>query len=379
MSTIKPIAIYLPQFHPIPENDAWWGKGFTEWTNVTKAKPFFEGHYQPHLPADLGFYDLRLKEARFAQEALAKEYGIYGFCYYHYWFNGKLLLEKPLEEKLKNNEEDLPFMICWANENWTKVWDGSENEVIMEQVYSEDNYRKHIEYLLPFFLDERYIKIEGRPVFAIYRTTKIPDLDNFIKTFNKALEPYNTTIYFIRFETFNEEGSKYMSNGIDAALDFQPHSAGHYYSRKLQLKNIKEIAEFKYPSISRKITNRLGITKAVPKPQPINFSNTIIKYRDLAEADLENFVEKNSYPIFPCVCVGFDNTPRKDVNYTILTENNPDDFAYWMKEKIKISNSKKNKPEFLFINAWNEWAEGNHLEPDQKWGVEFLKKVKDLD
>ena len=178
---IKPIAIYLPQFHPIPENDEWWGKGFTEWTNVTKAQPRFEEHYQPHLPADMGFYDLRLDEARIAQEALAKAYGIYGFCYYHYWFNGKRMLHEPLDKKLKNPEENLPFMMCWANENWTRVWNGGERDVLLKQEYSFDDDYKHILHLIPYFKDDRYIKVNDKPIFIIYRPKFFPDIGKTIE------------------------------------------------------------------------------------------------------------------------------------------------------------------------------------------------------
>ena len=163
------IAFYLPQFHPIPENDKWWGKGFTEWTNVAKAKPLFRGHYQPRIPADLGFYDLRLEEARLAQEHMAKEYGIHGFCYYHYWFNGRRVLYEPLDRKLKNSKENLPFMMCWANENWTRAWDGGIKDVLLEQNYSEDDDREHIRFLISYFKDERYIKVNGKPFFIFYK------------------------------------------------------------------------------------------------------------------------------------------------------------------------------------------------------------------
>src|SRR6476620_7799168 len=175
ITNIKPIAIHLPQFHPIPENDEWWGKGFTEWTNVTKAKPLFKGHYQPHLPADLGFYDLRLPEIREQQAQLAKEYGIYGFCYYHYWFNGRRLLERPFEEVFKSGKPDFPFMLCWANENWTRVWDGMNNEVLLAQNYSEEDDRAHIKTLIPYFKDSRYIKINRKPIIAIYRSSSLPN------------------------------------------------------------------------------------------------------------------------------------------------------------------------------------------------------------
>jgi len=168
-ANVRAIAFHLPQFHPIPENDKWWGKGFTEWTNVVKARPLFPGHYQPHLPADLGFYDLRLPEARAAQAALAAEYGIYGFCYYHYWFHGRQVLERPVSEILKTGEPDFPFCLCWANENWTRRWDGLGSEILLEQCYSAADDLAHIRALMPFFSDPRYIRIMDRPFFAVGR------------------------------------------------------------------------------------------------------------------------------------------------------------------------------------------------------------------
>ena len=169
MHRIRPIAMYLPQFHPIPENDDWWGKGFTEWTNVAKAKPLFKGHYQPHLPADLGFYDLRIPEVGEAQAQLARNYGIYGFCYYHYWFNGKQLLNRPVDEVLNSGNPDFPFCLCWANENWSKRWNGSENDILIKQKYSSKDDLNHIKFLIQYFKDSRYIKINDRPLFIIYK------------------------------------------------------------------------------------------------------------------------------------------------------------------------------------------------------------------
>ena len=185
---IKPIAIYLPQFHPILENDEWWGKGFTEWTNVTKAQPRFEGHYQPHLPSDLGFYDLRLEEARLAQEELAKNFGIYGFCYYHYWFNGKRVLHEPLDRKMQNPKEDLPFMMCWANENWTRTWDGADHQVLLKQEYGFEDDLAHIKHLIAFFTDNRYIKVNGKPIFIVYRPKLFPDIKKTIAIWRKAVQ-----------------------------------------------------------------------------------------------------------------------------------------------------------------------------------------------
>ena len=218
LNKIKPIAIYLPQFHPTPENDEWWGKGFTEWTNVAKATPRFEGHYQPQLPSDLGFYDLRLEEARMAQEAMAKEYGIHGFCYYHYWFNGKRMLQEPLDRKLKNPKENFPFMLCWANENWTRKWDGGDHKILLKQDYSEEDDKKHIEALIPYFKDSRYIRINNRPVFCIYRSTLFPNIKNTLKIWRDECRKQGLDIYICRFETFGAFGKSYIDDGFDAGI-----------------------------------------------------------------------------------------------------------------------------------------------------------------
>ena len=220
---IKPIAIYLPQFHPISENNEWWGKGFTEWTNVVKAKPCFEGHYQPHLPSDLGFYDLRLEEARLAQEELATSYGIYGFCYYHYWFNGKRLLHEPLDRKLKNTKEDFPFMMCWANENWTRTWDGSANKILLSQEYSIDDDKKHIQHLITYFKDDRYIKVNGKPIFIIYRPKFFPNIEQTIELWRKEVKMAGFPDLYIGFSQNFEHQYEPESKGFDFAFEFQPN------------------------------------------------------------------------------------------------------------------------------------------------------------
>ena len=195
------IAFYLPQYHPFPENDRWWGAGFTEWRNVVKARPLFRGHYQPHLPADLGFYDLRVPEVRQQQAALAERYGLSGFCYYHYWFNGHRLMQRPVEEMLASGKPDFPFMLCWANENWTRAWDGGEQEVLIRQEYSEEDDRAHIRYLLDeVFRDPRYIRVDGKPVFAVYRSALFPDMRRTIEVWRGGGRPRRGTLSLPRGE-----------------------------------------------------------------------------------------------------------------------------------------------------------------------------------
>jgi len=217
------IAFYLPQYHPIPENDCWWGKGFTEWTNVTKAQPLFAGHYQPHLPADLGFYDLRLPEARQAQVDLAREYGIYGFCYYHYWFNGRRLLERPLAEVLSSGEPDFPFCLCWANESWTKRWDGVEGTVLMEQRYTVEDDRAHLCWLAGVFRDQRYIRVGGKPLLLVYRATKMVNPLRTTSIWREEARKLGIgELYLCRVECFGNERVDPTTIGFDAGVEFQP-------------------------------------------------------------------------------------------------------------------------------------------------------------
>ena len=217
------IAFYLPQYHPFPENDRWWGAGFTEWRNVVKARPLFRGHYQPHLPADLGFYDLRVPEVRQQQAALAERYGLSGFCYYHYWFNGHRLMQRPVEEMLASGKPDFPFMLCWANENWTRAWDGGEQEVLIRQEYSEEDDRAHIRYLLDeVFRDPRYIRVDGKPVFAVYRSALFPDIRRTIEVWREEAAARGVELYLCRVESFNAAGREELAVGFDAAIEFQP-------------------------------------------------------------------------------------------------------------------------------------------------------------
>jgi lipopolysaccharide biosynthesis protein len=351
------IAIYLPQFHPFKENNEWWGKGFTEWTNVVKARPRFTGHYQPHLPSDLGFYDLRVPEVRIEQARMARENGIYGFCYYHYWFNGHLLMERPIEDMLNSKEPNFPFMICWANENWTRVWDGGEKEILIKQNYSFEDDLKHIKYLMKFLKDPRYIKINGKPVLSIYRTTNMPNIEKTIRIWKNEALKENIELYVCRFESFSEEGEKYLSEGIDAAIQFPPHNVTNFNKQTKYKNYIKNIIN----KIYRKIVGH-GILP------------DLVDYKKYIEFQLRQPIP--SYKYYPCICPMWDNSPRRKYDYFVFYNNSPVFFGIWLKNVIEKFNPYSSDENLIFINAWNEWAEGNYLEPDIKWEDNYLNEIK---
>lgn len=355
----KLIAFNLPQFHPIAENDEWWGKGFTEWTNVVKGKPLFKGHYQPHLPADLGFYDLRLPEAREAQAAMAREYGIHGFCYYHYWFNGHQLLERPVNEICASGKPDFPFCLCWANENWTRVWDGGESEVLIQQVYSEGDDLDHIRSLIPIFQDQRYIKIDGKPLFAVYRVNRLPNPQKTTETWRReAVKAGLPGLFLVRVESFGDETGDPMEVGFDVALEFQP--------RLLLLPGLKN------PRRRWWHHRKFGFGN-----HPV-MTNGIFNYADLVKRAVE--MELPRYPFIRTVCPGWDNTARRKRGGRILVDSTPEDYERWLTHVVR--QAKSDSPNaipgqnLVFINAWNEWAEGNHLEPCQKWGRAYLTATR---
>lgn len=369
MSKVRPIAIYLPQFHPIPENDEAWGKGFTEWTNVTKAEPLFKGHYQPHLPADLGFYDLRLAEVREQQAQLAKEYGIHGFCYYHYWFNGKQILERPVEEILKSGKPAFPFMLCWANENWSRVWEGKEKDIIIEQNYSDEDDLKHIQHLIPFFKDERYIRVDGKPVISIYNSTSLPDAKKTLKTWRREAAKHGLELYICRFESLGFYGSNLVEDGgFDAAIDFQP--SGHIFDefkKSITIERQNNITKRAKHFIYKRIIKRFS-QHAFTKYITDLYKRT--DYRKFAMFAMNLPFPK--YKWYPCVTPMWDNTARKGKDSFMFKNSNPVIYYSWLKSIINKFRPFSKEENFVFINAWNEWAEGNHLEPCRKWGKNYL-------
>jgi arylsulfatase A-like enzyme/glycosyltransferase involved in cell wall biosynthesis/ubiquinone/menaquinone biosynthesis C-methylase UbiE len=343
---IKFIAFYLPQFHPIPENDAWWGKGFTEWTNVTKAIPQFKGHYQPHFPDELGYYDLRLIDVQKRQIELAKQYGIYGFCFHYYWFNGKRLLEQPLNQFLDHKEFDFPFCICWANENWTRRWDGAENEILIAQNHSPENDIGFIKDLEPVLKDPRYIRIAGKPLVIVYRATLLPEA---IKTTQRWREYCRTSgigeIYLVAALSFGcGDPSGY---GFDAAVEFPPHT----------------------------MTSCINITHKMKILNP-HFTGNIWDYAEFVIS--KKYLTKVPFKIFKTVVPGWDNTARRPNNASIFYGATPGLYKKWLLNVVQLT--KKTSPpeeQIVFINAWNEWAEGTHLEPDKKFGYGYLQATAD--
>lgn len=356
---IKPIAIYLPQFHPIPENDEWWGRGFTEWTNVTKAVPRFKDHYQPHLPADLGFYDLRVEESRLAQEKMAKEYGIYGFCYYHYWFNGKKMLDEPLKRKLKNPQEDFPFMLCWANENWTRSWDGLEKEVLLHQDYNDDDDIAHMNHLCStYFSDARYIKHEGKPVFIIYRPNLLKNMQKTIDIWRETARKNGVGELHIGYMQSWATIDNYREIGFDFASEFQPNFG-----------NSPAIKESLWNRIINKFRKKLRL-KSKPKKSS---KDKVLEFYDFVKQQKKLVYHPN---ISPSITPMWDNSSRRKNNATIFTNSTPEIYGSWLEHILKNYPWEQNQEKYLFINAWNEWAEGNHLEPCRKWGKGYLEMTK---
>lgn len=348
---IKYIALYLPQFHPIPENDNWWGKGFTEWTNVGKAKPLFNGHNQPRVPADLGYYDLRVSETREAQAELAKEHGIDGFCYWHYWFgNGKRLLERPFQEVLESGKPDFPFCLGWANHTWkNKTWTPDGDDIVLiEQTYNGiEDYTKHFYDVLPSFKDKRYISIDGKPFFLIWDPNDLPDVQIFIKHWNNLAKDNGIPgIYFVATTKSYRNIERNISMGFDAvSLDLFNES-------------------FSDRTIFRKSLFRIMRTIfGIPK---------YMDYMEYVDYYLNNFPTSNK--IIPEIIPNFDHSPRAGKYAQVLINDSPKKFMKLIKgvnKKIKSSDTK-----IIIIRSWNEWAEGNYLEPDIINGSEYLKVIK---
>ena len=348
------IAFYLPQFYPVPQNDTWWGKGFTEWTQVSQAQRLFRGHRQPRIPADLGFYDLRVPEVRAAQATLAAEHGIEAFCYWHYWFSGDRLLERPFDEVLASGEPDLPFCLAWANHDWTTDWFGA-GRVLQEQRYSHEDDVAHARWLLRAFADDRYLRVAGRPVFLVYRPRDLPDPARVTDTIRDEctraglVEPY-----LLAMDSY-AVGSDLRSTGFDATVSWEPQFAllPQYLTSG--------------PRPARLWRNlRQGVASPTLRIYDI----------ELLRARTRQRRARIRHPYHPTILVGWDNTPRRGRDGIVLMN---DDVAHFEDRLAEAVDGVARRPcdeRLVFLNAWNEWGESNYLEPDLDTGRERLEAVR---
>lgn len=374
------IAFYLPQFHPIPENDEWWGPGFTEWTNVAKAKPRFKGHVQPKIPADLGFYDLRLPETRKKQAELAKEAGIEGFCYYHYWFNGHQLLERPFCEVVESGEPNFPFCICWANHTWSnKTWERKsviqKNSILIEQTYpGKEDHVKHFLSLLPAFKDERYIKVDGKLLFLIYDPYRFNNVSEFINLWNDLASKHDIPdFYFVgmtpstlTFKIDKQGKSHKVLPNLESSADIYNYilSLGFDGVNSFGKRRGEMLYDGKIQNICKAAFSRLGV------------SIGCIKY-DYERTTRNYFAPEDTWEnVFPTILPQWDRTPRASFD-GIYTNISPEKFKKHIRRSLQLLKNKKEEHQILFLKSWNEWGEGNYVEPDQIYGHGWLNAIRE--
>lgn len=345
----RAIAFYLPQFHPIPENNDWWGNGFTEWFNTAKAKPLFKGHHQPNIPTDLGFYDLRLPEARAAQAEMARNHGIEAFCYYHYWFAGRRLIERPFNEVLHSGEPDFPFCLCWANQTWSGIWHGAPDRILIEQTYpGMEDHKNHFYELLNAFTDTRYVKVDEKPLFLIYRPRELPDINRVTDLWRElAIKEGLPGLHLVGVSHYaNWNPTDY---GLDAVVD-----------QRLPGTKTKHI-----PSSFLLLKLQALLGKKLP---------TIYDYKEVISILVRT--EMPPFESYPCVIPNWDNTPRSGVNGLVFTGVTIDLFQQQLDRALKRVSVLPEDRQIIFLKAWNEWAEGNYVEPDLQYGMQFLEAIR---
>lgn len=364
---MKIIAFYLPQFHAFPENDEWWGKGFTEWTNVKSAKPLFKGHYQPRIPLNKNYYNLTDVNALKWQADIAKKYGIYGFCYYHYWFDGHMLMEKPMELMLENKEVDLPFCICWANENWTKAWAQHSRKVLIAQTYGDrKDWERHFNYLLPFFKDKRYIYKDGMPVFVIYRPELIPTLRPMLELWDQLAKQNGLKgiVYMYQQHDYDHRTAD-TGDLFSYAIEYEPGRVRGYYPK---------FPKKEQQICSLKISFRRGLNLLVNKLhlKQTKLSSVCYSYDDAWKRILA--LKPTDNKLMPGAFVDWDNTPRYKSRASIFQGATPEKFERYLTQQICHARDDYKK-DMIFMFAWNEWGEGGYLEPDEKYGYGMLEAV----
>jgi lipopolysaccharide biosynthesis protein len=344
-SAVKLIAFYLPQFHPVPVNDAAWGRGFTEWTNVTKAVPQFYGHYQPRLPGELGFYDLRVPEVQRRQVELATRHGIHGFCFHYYRFGGTRVLERPLEQFYADRSLDIRYCLCWANENWTRAWDGLDGEVILEQVHSPEDDLAFIEEIRRFLEDPRYLRVDGRPVLVVYRASLLPDPAATARRWREASRRMGLPgLFLVAAQTFGFRDPRRV--GFDAALEFPPHNTA-----------------------AREVTDQVSVLNP-------NFAGHVYDYVDFVERTVAAY-RGHAYPVFRGVCPGWDNEARRPGAGHVFLGSDPGTYGRWLSSACAAAvQQPRADMRLVFVNAWNEWAEGAYLEPDRRYGHAYLAETR---
>jgi hypothetical protein len=374
------IAFYLPQFHPIPENDMWWGKGFTEWTNVGKAKPLFKGHYQPRVPADLGYYDLRMPEVREQQAQMAVEAGIEGFCYWHYWFEGKQLLERPFQEVLESWKPDFPFCLAWANHSWTnKTWENGKKfvkeGVLIKQTYSEEDYIKHFYAVLPAFKDKRYIRVDNKPIFGVFAPHDIPDICHFITKWNEIAKQNGIDgIHFVG--ACGSLQIRSISN-IKKAFDiYRQHSMSSFF--------YEEILNMGFDAVFSMATQRAQITSTGFLPYLYyKFMTKKMHFNILKKYEYKKII-KNYYiqadqweNVYPTIIPNRDRSARSGRTADIWHGSTPELFKKHVRDALEIIKNKEDEHKILFLQSWNEWGEGNYIEPDIVFGKKYLECLKE--
>lgn len=349
MSKPRLIAFYLPQFYPTPENDEWWEPGFTEWTNVARAKPLFKGHDQPRIPRDLGFYDLRVPETRNRQAQLAQEAGIEGFCYWHYWFAGRRLLDKVFQDVVESGQPDYPFCLCWANHSWyQKTWDPSKpDKLLIEQTYpGKQDYINHFNAMLPAFKDKRYMKVDGKPIFGIYDSVGFNDFTQFAELWNQLAKQNGLDgFYFFGFTFSTDKTKEILAKGYncvvaDYILNFRISETSFFQKIRRKL--------FHYPNI--------------------------LHYDDYAKYVLSHYsMTKN---IHPCINPNFDHSPRSRESGCVICDHSPEKWGNLCKDILKECSIREGNDNLIFVKAWNEWGEGNYLEPDTHFGKKFINSTR---